>query len=121
MPTFLAFFNGQNASQSGNAAAYAGANWTNQAFLNFLAARNPNPFGFASAGNNGLMGSAALRANAAAAGVPANYFVANPDLLGGAFVSTNIGESKYDSLQVELRRRYSQGLQFQTSYVYGHG
>ena len=32
-------------------------------------------------------------------------------------VSTNIGESKYDSLQVELRRRYAQGLQFQTSYV----
>ena len=26
-------------------------------------------------------------ANAAAAGVPANYFVANPDLLGGAFLS----------------------------------
>jgi len=119
LPTFLAFFNGQNSSQSNNSALYTGTNWTNQAFLNFLAARNPNPFGFASAGNNGLMGSAAFRTNAANAGVPANYFVANPDLLGGAFVSTNIGATKYDSLQLELRRRYAQGLQFQTSYVYG--
>jgi outer membrane receptor protein involved in Fe transport len=119
LPVFLAFFNGQNSSQSGNSALYTGGNWTNQAFLNFLAARNPNPFGFASAGTNGLMNNATLRANAANAGVPANYFVANPDLLGGAFVSTNIGSTKYDALQVELRRRYSQGLQFQTSYVFG--
>ncbi len=119
LPVFLAFFNGQNSSQSGNSALYTGTNWTNQTFLNFLAARNPNPFGFASAGANGLMNSAALRTNAANAGLAANYFVANPDLLGGAFVSTNIGSTKYDSLQLELRRRYSQGLQFQTSYVYG--
>ena len=119
LPTFLAFFSGQNASQASNSALYTGGNWTNQTFLNFLAARNPNPFGFASAGNNGLLGSATFRTNAANAGIPANYFVANPDLLGGAFVSTNIGSTKYDSLQVELRRRYAQGLQFQTSYVYG--
>ena len=119
LPTFLAFFNGQNASQSGNAALYTGGNWTNQNYLNFLAVTNPNPFGFASAGANGLMGTAALRANAATAGVPANYFVANPDLLGGAFVTTNIGSTKYDALQIELRKRQSHGLQFQTSYVYG--
>ena len=78
LPTFLAFFNGQNASQSGNAALYTGDNWTNQNYLNFLAIRNPNPFGFASAGANGLMGTAALRANAATAGVPANYLRRQP-------------------------------------------
>ena len=65
------------------------------------------------------MGNATLRNNAAAAGVPANYFVANPDLLGGAFITTNVGQTTYNSLQVELRRRYAQGLQFQTSYVFG--
>ena len=40
---------------------------------NFLAERNPNPFGFATAGTantSGLMGNATLRANAAAAGIP---------------------------------------------------
>jgi outer membrane receptor protein involved in Fe transport len=121
LPTFLAFFNAQNASQASNSALYTGANWTNQAFLNFLAARNPNPFGFANSNATGLMGSATLRANAATAGVPANFFIANPDLIGGAIVSTNIGQTKYDSLQLELRRRYAQGLQFQTSYVFGKG
>ena len=120
LPTFLAFFNAQNTSQANNTALYTGANWTNQTFLNFLAARNPNPFGFANSNATGLMGTPALRANAAAANVPANFFIANPDLIGGAIVSTNIGETKYDSLQIELRRRYSQGLQFNTSYVYGH-
>jgi hypothetical protein len=121
LPTFLGFYNGLGASQASNAAAYTGANWTNATFLNFLAARNPNPFGFATAGTNGLMNTATFRANAAAAGIPANYFVANPDLLGGAFITTNIGESKYDSMQVELRKRFAQGLQFNTSYVFGHG
>ncbi len=121
LPTFLAFFNAQGASAAGNTAAYTGTNWTSQTFLNFLAARNPNPFGFANQNATGLMGNATLRANAAAAGLPANYFVANPDLLGGAFITTNNGESKYDSLQMELRRRYADGLQFQMSYVYGKG
>jgi hypothetical protein len=121
LPTFAAFFNAVSAANAGNAALYTGTNWTNQTFLNFLAARNPNPFGFASAGTNGLMGNATFRANAATAGIPANFFVANPDLLGGAFITTNIGSSTYDSMQVELRRRYAQGLQFQASYVFGRG
>jgi hypothetical protein len=121
LPTFLAFFNGQGAANAGNPALYTGTNWTSATFLNFLAARNPNPFGFASAGTNGLMGNATLRANAAAAGIPANYFVANPDLLGGAFILSNIGESKYNSMQVELRRRYADGFSFSTSYVFGKG
>lgn len=121
LPTFLAFFTGQASSRAGDTTAYTGTSWTNQTFLNFLAARNPNPFGFASAGTNGLMGNATFRTNAARAGIPANYFVVNPDLLGGAFITTNRGRSRYNSLQVELRRRYADGLQFQMSYVFGKG
>ncbi len=126
LPVFLGFFNGQPASAAGNSAAYAGANWQNQNFLNFLAIRNPNPFGFAPLlpnGNNnanGLLNNATFRTNAANAGIPANYFIVNPNLIGGALLTTNIGKTKYDSLQIELRRRAFQGLQFQTSYVFGH-
>lgn len=120
LPIFLAFFNGKGSGQAGDASLYTGTNWTNATFLGFLAARNPNPFGFATANTNGLLANAGFRANAAAAGLPANFFVANPELLGGAFVTSNIGKTKYDALQVELRRRYAQGLQFQTSYVFGH-
>src|SRR5262249_24520009 len=116
LPTFLAFFNGQPAAQASNAAAYTGANWTSPTFQAFLAARTPNPIGMVSNGQNtGMMNSATLRANATAAGVPANFFVANPDLLGGANIRTNVGKSKYDSLQVEVRRRFAQGLQAQAS------
>jgi hypothetical protein len=122
LPTFLAFFNGQPAAQASNAAAYSGANWTSATFQAFLAARNPNPIGLVSNGQNtGIINSAALRANATAAGVPANFFVANPDLLGGANIRTNVGKSKYDSLQFEVRRRFTQGLHAQASYVFGEG
>ncbi len=46
LPIFLAHFNGSDAAGAGNTAAYAGTNWTNATFLGYLAARNPNPFGF---------------------------------------------------------------------------
>jgi hypothetical protein len=52
-------------------------------------------------------------------GVVANYFMANPDLQGGADLTTNNGFTNYNALQLELRRRFSQGLQFQTSYAFG--
>src|SRR5439155_20374192 len=110
---------------------YTGTGWTNETFLNFLAARNPNPFGFASptiavatpynafaTNANALMNNAAFRANALAAGLPANYFVANPNLLGGAFLATTIGEPKYAGVPLEFRRSYAQGLQFQSSYAF---
>jgi hypothetical protein len=121
LPTFLAFFNGQGGANAANSAVYTGANWTNSTFLGFLAPLNPQPYNFANAGNNGLLGSAAFRANATAAGIPANFFVANPENLGGARVTTNLDKTKYDSIQTEFRRRLSGGLQFQASYVFGHG
>ncbi|MBX7222042.1 MAG: TonB-dependent receptor [Blastocatellia bacterium] len=44
-------------------------------------------------------------------------FVANPNIFV-ADVLTNLSESNYHSLQVELRRRFSNGLTFQTNYSY---
>lgn len=122
LPIFLAHYNAQPAGNAGNAALYSGANWTNSTFLGFLAAQNPNPFGFASTnGTNGLVGNPTFRNASIAAGLPLNFWVANPALLGGANVRTNGEDQKYNSLQMELRRRLSQGLQFQASYVFGHG
>jgi hypothetical protein len=121
LPIMLAFFNGRGAPQASIASSYTGGNWTSQTFVNFLAARNPNPFGMvANDDETGLLDSASMRQNAANAGLPVNFFVANPDLLGGANVTTNNGKTNYNSLQVELRRRLSNGLQFQSSYVFGN-
>jgi hypothetical protein len=85
-----------------------------------MAKYNPNPFTNA---NNlgGTSITAANKANALAAGVPANFFVANPDYLGGANIRGSGGYTRYNSIQLELRRRYANGFQFNTNYVYGKG
>ena len=83
--------------------------------MNNLAIRNPQPQTMAGT----FMGTAAIRANGAAAGHPSNFFIANPNHVGGAFITRNEAETDYHSLQVELRRRLAQGLQFQSSYVFG--
>lgn len=120
LPIFLAHYNRVPAANAGDPARYAGGNWTNTTFLGFLATYNPQPFGFASTnGTNGLLGNATFRTNALNAGLPANFWVVNPGLIGGANVRTNNGFSHYDSLQLELRRRLSQGLQLQASYAFG--
>jgi hypothetical protein len=123
LPTFLAYFNGANASQAGNPSAYQGGDWTSGTFQAFLAARNPNPMGMVTNTTNttgtGLINSDVRRANALRAGLPANFFVANPDYLGGAELIGNGGYTKYNSLQMELRKRLTNGLSFQTSYVFG--
>ena len=128
LPIFLAYFDAQNASKAGDASLYSGANWTNANFLGYLAAQNPNPFGFmcnnatgCTAGTipNGLLGNTTFRANAAAAGLPANFFVANPDALGGALLTTNVGGTRYDSMQFEVRKRFTDGVQYTASYAWG--
>src|SRR6185503_3852683 len=92
LPTFLAFLNGLSAANAGDTTKYTGSNWTNATFLGFLAAMNPNPYGFASTNTtSGFVGNSTFRGNAVAAGVPANFFVANPDAIGGAQLVTNFG------------------------------
>jgi hypothetical protein len=114
LPIIFAHF--QGAGDPNDASLYTSANFrTNNTFLTPLAMFNPNPFGFA----NSLFTDATQRSRAAAAGQPANLFVANPDLLGGLNMVTNVGRSDYNALQLELRRRLSQGLQFSGSYAFG--
>ena len=118
LPIFLAYFNGR--SDASNMSAYTGSNWTNSTFRGFLAIHNPDPFGMVSNDDEeGIMDDADLRANALRAGLPANFFVANPHYLGGAELIANGGYTKYNSVQLEVRKRLSHGLQFHSSYVFG--
>lgn len=120
LPIYLAYFSGVPTSQAGDPARYASALFANSNFVNPLNMNNPNPFTPASTNANaGLYGSPIRRANALAAGLPSNFFVANPDKLGGAIITGNGGKTHYNSMQLELRRRLSNGLQFNTSYVFG--
>jgi hypothetical protein len=120
LPIFLGYYNAQPSANAGNTALYTGANWTNATFVGFLADKNPQPFSFASNNTtNGLQGNATFRQNAITAGIPLNYFVANPEVTN-ANVVKNYYKTRYNALQIELRRRFSHGLQFQTSYSFGH-
>jgi hypothetical protein len=124
LPIFLAHFNAQNAANAGNQALYTGANWTSATFLGFLAARNPNPWGFASLGTNGLVGNTTFRNNSVAGGLPRTFFVANPDLLGAgttagaANLTTNMGGTRAHSMQFEFRKRFANGFAVNPSYTW---
>ncbi len=54
------------------------------------------------------------------AGKPANFFQVNPLLGGSALAEVNAGDSHYNGLQVEVRRRMTKGLLLQGSYVWSH-
>ena len=123
LPIILSYFGGKfdpNVANNYTAAvigATAAGFFTNATFVNSLAVRNPGPATFAS----NLFADATRRANAAAAGLPANFFIANPGLQGGANFTGNGGYTRYDSAQVEFRRRLSKGLLVQGNYTFAKG
>lgn len=115
LPIFLAYFAGS--PDAANPAAYGSSLFANSTFVNPLAIFNPDPFTAA----NALDADATRRANALKAGLPGNFLVANPHLLGGAVVTGNGGYTRFNGLQIELRKRLSGGLQFNSSYAFGQG
>lgn len=52
-----------------------------------------------------------------AVGLPANFFVANPNA-AFANILTNDSSSNYNAMQIEVRKRFSNGLQFQLDYTW---
>ena len=114
LPIYLANFNGVPRAQAGDAARYTGTNWTNTARLDELAARNPEP---GRRGQRALRATPTFRANLEAAGFPRNFFVLNPDV-NNANITTNGGFTKYDSLQINLRRLLSGGLTLDANYTF---
>jgi hypothetical protein len=118
LPMSLAYFNGIAAAQAGDATKYTGSNWTSSTFVNALATASPNPSSYAGS----LYSDATRRANALAAGLPANLFLVNPGLLGGVnYRGNGGGNSHYNSAVVELRRRMANGFMLQSSYTFAKG
>jgi hypothetical protein len=113
LPIFLAYFAGR--TDANNTGAYTSSNFASNTFFDDLAIRNPDPQGLA----NALDADAARRQNALNAGLAANFLVTNPNYLGGAEVVSNGGYTKYNALQLELRKRLSHGFQFTSNYVFG--
>ncbi|HYE88630.1 MAG TPA: carboxypeptidase-like regulatory domain-containing protein [Vicinamibacterales bacterium] len=112
LPIYLAAFTGASAALAGDPSRYTGTNWTSAQRLTELARHNPTPGPAATA----LFTDAAFRANMIAAGYPSNFFVLNPHVLN-AMVRTNGGRTRYDSVQILLRRAMSDGFAFDLNYT----
>ena len=113
LPIYLAYLNGR--SDAGNPAAYVNASttWANSTIAGRLAAPNPNP----NAAAVDLDGNLTRRNQAQSLGYPANFFLLNPDV-ANANVTDAGGFSKYNALQLELRRRLSKGFSANVNYQY---
>lgn len=111
LPLHLAYFSGR--TDVSNAAAYSHANFTAAAFVNRFSALRPQVTAALSA-----IDTAAFRANALTAGLPRNLIVMNPSV-NEANVMADENWTNYNSLQLELRRRLSQGLLVSANYTYG--
>ncbi len=119
LPIYLAYFSGLPASQASDTTKYTSTNFSSTNFTNPLALQNPNPLTPASNSSaSGLFGNATLISNALAAGLPANFFLTNPGLQGGANFTGNGGYTTYNALQIDLRRRLSKGLLVQANYQF---
>jgi hypothetical protein len=113
LPIYLAYLNGSK--DAANPAAYANASttWANSTIAGRLAGPNPNP----NAAAVDLDGNLTRRNQAQALGYPANFFMLNPDV-ASANVTDSGAFSKYNALQLELRRRLSKGFSANVNYQY---
>ena len=114
LPIYLAYLNGSR--DVNNPAAYSGGTgtWANSTIAQRLSPANPNPNAAAA---TDLEGTASRRTNALAAGLPANFFLLNPEV-GTVNVYDSGAFSDYHALQLELRRRLSRGLSANVNYQY---
>src|SRR5436190_7389101 len=116
LPIYLANFNGKGAALAGDPKQYTGANWANATQVAQVGMIQPGaivqgiptgtPVQIAAAS---LQSNAGFRTNMLAAGLAANFWVMNPDV-SAANLTQSVGASRYDALQIELRRRPSHGF-----------
>jgi len=122
LPIYLANFNGVPASAAGDPTKYTGANWTNATQVAQVGQILPNTGNQTQttpvvAAATSLQNNAAFRSSMLAAGLPTNFWVMNPDV-SQANLTRSIAQTKYDALQIELRRRLSKGVSVSGNYTY---
>ncbi|HSK09459.1 MAG TPA: hypothetical protein VK911_07775, partial [Vicinamibacterales bacterium] len=119
LPIFLAHFAGLPQGQAGDPSKYTASQFSSSAWYNSLSPYNPNISTITGTGTSGLQ-STSFTANMAKAGLPRNFWVANPDVAqGDARLTYNAGNTRYDGLQFDMRRRMSKGLLLAGSYTWG--
>jgi hypothetical protein len=113
LPTYLAYFSGLGASRAGDPTAYTSANFASSSWTGHLGFYEPDPADAA----NDLHANTTFRSNAIAAGLPPNFFVMNPAITN-ANITKSLAGTRYNSVQVDMRRRLSKGLLVNANYTY---
>jgi len=113
LPLYLAYFSGIPASRAGDASLYTSTNFSNTAWTGHLGQYEPDPQDAA----NDLHANTTFRQNAITAGLPANFFVLNPAVTN-ANITRSLAGTRYNSIQMELRRRLAQGLLVNVNYTW---
>ncbi len=112
LPIHQAYLSGRSGANVTNPAMYTSTSYTNSAFYNRFSTLNPSVAAAASA-----LDTTAFRVNALAAGLPSNFWQLNP-ATSGTFIVQDREGTRFDSMQVELRRRLSAGLLVNLNYTY---
>lgn len=128
LPVFMAYFQGipLNDARNQTPASYTSANFRSASFYNSLSMFNPALATITGTGSSGLQAGigtgTGLDANRIAAGVPANFFTVNPAIgQAGAYLYTGAGNTRFNSIQIDLRRRMANGFFVQANYQYAFG
>jgi hypothetical protein len=116
LPIMLRYFNTPANYNPADPQAYTANNFANATLAALLSRNNPQVIGFVGSGS--FENNAVRRANAIANGLPANFFRVNPAVPAGAFQLDADADTWYDSAVFEFRRRLSDGLRVQASYVF---
>jgi len=118
LPIYMAFFQGipLNDARNQNAANYTSANFSKSSWYNQLSMYNPAIGTAVGSGSSGLRNSG-FATNAKNAGLPVNFFQANPAVYqSSSNLMVNGGAESFHGLQFEFRRRMAQGFLFGASY-----
>src|SRR6185369_7135125 len=135
LPILFGYLQGVNPAQAGNCTSvatcntlYNAANFAGTAFINALNPLNPNVLNLATQLSSTTFDNRRTPAGQACFGLtnctglgffPYNMFLINPGKRGGAFVVDNGGQTYYDAITFDFRRRMTRGLLFQGSYTFG--
>jgi hypothetical protein len=127
VPILTQLFTGAGGQQSGSNTS-AAANFRSGTFVTWLlngaAGSLANNMTFNTTFLCNLVGSAALPGAPCSASAPVstiypvNFWVANPHASGGAFRFNNNTHTTYNGMTLEVRKRYSKGLQFSGNYTF---
>jgi hypothetical protein len=133
LPIFMAYLQGIPLAdlRNQNPASYTAPQFSTMSWYNQVGMYNANLTGISGTSSSGLQygiatcGTSAqvgFDCNRIAAGLPVNFFIANPTVAqGNAWLETTSGNTRYNSIQIELRRRMSAGFLVQGSYVHQFG